>query len=230
MEKMKIEKEKELFDMFVEKDNPLRTKFNKPFIDGTDRRVWATDGHLLLMVSPECVSDEYKVMHLKDKLNVKDYTCKHEISVKELEEAIEKCPKEEQVIISYKEKTCPECDGKGTVDADYRADYDNNYYELEADCPICGGEGTIEEEIETKTGKVKPQEDSVIRIGEGYFFNRYIQLIIKACEILSIDKICMLKNHRTAMSLFALNDDVHLVMMPLYMEKEEFDAEIKIKK
>ena len=203
---MKIENEKELFDLFVEKDNDLREKFKKPFVDGRDKRVWATDGHLLLMVNPDCVSGEYDVQHLNSGPNVTDYNCNYEIPVKELVDAIDRCQKAEQVMVSYNEKTCPECDGKGTVYADYHANYDNNYYDLEVDCPICEGSGVIDEEKETKTGKVMPQEDSVIKMGECYFFNKYIQRIVKACELLKVEKVVLKRTHRKTHSTIMLDE------------------------
>lgn len=227
---MKIKNEKEILDLFVEKYNPLRDKLATPFIEETDKRVWASDGHALIMINQECVSGEYETRRMLGNLQVRDYNSDYEIAVSDFENAIDKLPKEAEINVTYREKTCPECDGRGTVDVDYRADYDNEYYDLEADCPICDGTGTIEEEIERKTGKMVVNEDSVIKIGKGYFKCKIIQSIVETCKMLSIDKVRMLRNHHTEMSIIALNDDVHIVFMPLNLEKEEFDAEIELKK
>ena len=53
---MKMRNENEIFGLFVEDENGLRYKLKTPFVDKYDGRVWATDGHPLIMVNLECVS------------------------------------------------------------------------------------------------------------------------------------------------------------------------------
>lgn len=64
---MEIRNEKEIFDLFVEDENGLRYKLKTPFVDKYDGRVWATDGHNLIMVNPECVSGKYETRDMGGK-------------------------------------------------------------------------------------------------------------------------------------------------------------------
>lgn len=216
-----IKNEQELFDLFVEEKNSMRPTLETPFIEENDKRVWASEGHILIMVNKECVTGEYEVRKMGNNLPVRDFNCNYDIPISELEKAIEKCPKEPEVLISYKEKKCPECDGKGEVETEYYADYDNKYHDISGECPICGGLGTINEEIKTNTGKMITKEDSVIEINRVYLKYIYIETLIKGCKMLEIDNVKLLRVSHNNINIFALNDDIHIVLMPLYLGEEE---------
>lgn len=166
---MKLNNEKEIFDLYVEKDNFWRDSLKEPFIQENDGRVWASEGLIVIMVNQECVSGEYKTQDLGSKIHVRDYNCDFPLSISDLQNALDRCPQEDEVLITYKEVKCPECDGTGEVEAEYRADYDDEDYEIVGSCPICDGSGKIDEEVRTPTGKKIPQEDSIIKLGKGYF-------------------------------------------------------------
>ena len=51
---MKLKNEKEALQMFCDNENGLRPLMTKPFKNERDEgRVWATDGHVLLIVDPK---------------------------------------------------------------------------------------------------------------------------------------------------------------------------------
>lgn len=216
-----IKNEQELFDLFVEEKNSMRPTLETPFIEEYDKRVWASEGHILIMVNKECVTGEYEIRKMGNTLPVWDFNCNYDIPISELEKVIEKCPKEPEVLISYKEKKCPECDGEGEVEVEYYAHSDNKYHDISGKCPICGGLGTINEEIKTKIGKMIMKEDSVIEIKGGYLKSIYIKTLIKACKMLDIDSVKLLRVSHNYINIFALNDDIHIVLMPLYLGEEE---------
>lgn len=136
-------------------------------------------------------------------------------------------PKKNWVLITYKEVKCPECDGTGEVEAEYRADYDDEDYEIVGSCPICDGSGKIDEEVRTPTGKKIPQEDSIIKLGKGYFKWHHFRTIIKTCKMLDIKQIRLVRTHETEMSILELSKDIHIGFMPMYVDNEEG---LKIKK
>ena len=78
---MKLNNEKEIFDLYVEKDTDLRQTLKEPFIQENDGRVWASEGHILIMVNQECVSGEYKTQDLGSKIPVREYNCDCPFSV-----------------------------------------------------------------------------------------------------------------------------------------------------
>lgn len=89
---MKLNNEKEIFDLYVEKDNFWRDSLKEPFIQENDGRVWASDGHIVIMVNQECVSGEYKTQDLGSKIPVRDYNCDFPLSISDLQNALDRCP------------------------------------------------------------------------------------------------------------------------------------------
>lgn len=224
---MKIKNEKEIFDLYVEDEYALRDTLKTPFVQESDGRVWASEGHIVIMVNQECVSGEYKTQDLGSKIPVRDYNCDFPLSISDLQNALDRCPQEDEVLITYKEVKCPECDGTGEVEAEYRADYDDEDYEIVGSCPICDGSGTIDEEVRTPTGKKIPQEDSIIKIGKGYFRWHQFRIFIKTCKMLGITQIRLVRTHETEMSILELSKDIHIGFMPMNVDNEEG---LKIKK
>lgn len=219
---MKMRNENEIFDLFVEDENGLRYKLKTPFVDKCDGRVWATDGHALIMVNPECVSGKYETRDMGGKIPVRDYNCDESLSVSDLQDAIKRCPQEPEMRIKYNVVRCPECNGSGEVDVEYYADSDGKYYTISGTCPICDGEGTIEEEEKEPTGNMIPKEDILIKFGEGYFKWRLINSIIEACEKLKIEEIRLVRTSSTELSVVELSKDIHIAIMPMLLDGAEY--------
>lgn len=218
---MKMRNENEIFGLFVEDEDGLRYKLKTPFVDKYDGRVWATDGHNLIMVNPECVSGKYETRDMGGKIPVRDYNCDESLLVSDLQDAIKRCPQEPEMKIKYNVAQCPECNGSGEVDVEYYADSDGKYYTISGTCPICDGEGTIEEEEREPTGNMIPKEDILIKFGEGYFKWRLINSIIKACEKLKIEEIKLVRTSISTLSIVELSKDIHIAIMPMYVYDDE---------
>lgn len=226
---MKIKNEKEIFDLYVEDENALRDTLKTPFIQENDGRVWASEGHILIMVNPECLSGKYETRDLGSKIRVKEYNCDKPLLVSDLQDALKRCPQEPEMKISYNVVQCPECDGDGKVEADYYADCDGEYYTISGTCPICDGEGTIEEEERKPTGNMIPKEDSLINFGKGYFKWYYIDTIIETCEKLKIEAIKLVRTSSTEISVIELSRDIHIGIMPMYIDSVEDKKKSAIK-
>ena len=218
---MKMRNENEIFGLFVEGEDGLRYKLKTPFVDKNDGRVWATDGHNLIMVNPECVSGKYETRDMGGKIPVRDYNCDESLLVSDLQDAIKRCPQEPEMKIKYNVSQCPECNGSGEVDVEYYADSDGKYYMISGTCPICDGEGTIEEEEREPTGNMIPKEDILIKFGEGYFKWRLINSIIEACEKLKIEKIRLVRTSISTLSIVEVSKDIHIAIMPMYVYDDE---------
>lgn len=218
---MKLKNEKEIFDLYVEDENALRDTMKTPFIQENDGRVWASECHILIMVNPECISGKYETRGLGSKIPVREYNCDESLLVSDLQNALDRCPQEDEVIITYKEVKCPECDGTGEVEAEYAADYDDNLYDIVGSCPICDGSGEIDEEVRTPTGKKIPQEDSIIKLGKGYFKWHFFRTIIKTCKILKIEKIKLVRTSIFGLSIIEISRDIHIGIMPMSIDDVE---------
>lgn len=223
---MKIKNEKEIFDLYSKKIGAWRSVMEEPFIHENDGRVWATEGHIMIMVNQKCVSGEYKTNNIGSDLPTRDYNCDFPLSISDLQDALDRCPQEDEVIITEKEVECPECNGTGEVGVEYLADYDDGIYKIICDCPICDGLGKIDEEVRTPTGKKIPKEDSNIKLGKGIFRWYHLKTIIKTCEMLDIKQIRLVRTHETEMSMLKLSKDIHIALMPIYVSDLE-GVEIK---
>ena len=223
---MKIKNEKEIFDLYVKKDDALRSLLKEPFVHENDGRVWASEGHIMIMVNQKCVSGEYKTHGIGCELPVRDYNCDFPLSISDLQDALDRCPQEHEVIITNKKVKCTECDGYGEVDADYYADSNGKYYTISGTCPICDGEGTIKKEEREPTGNMIPKENSNIELGKGIFRWYHIRTIIKTCEMIDIKQLRLVRTHEEEMSMFELSKDIHIALMPMYVSDIE-GVEIK---
>lgn len=230
---MKIKNEKEIFDLFVDGEDSMRDVLKTPFIPEHDGRVWASDGYVLIMVNPDCVLGKYETTDFGRNLPVREYNCDKPLLVSDLQDALTRCPQEPEMKTKRKKVVrCPECDGTGRVTACYEAEYDDHLYDIDVDCPICDGEGTIEEEVKEPTGNSFPSEDSIIKLGKGYFRCRRIDKIIKACEMLKIDIIKLVRTDCSFPSTFELDKDIHICVMPLNsgaLSEQEKKSAIEVK-
>ncbi len=226
---MKIKNEKEILGLYVS-DDILRQKLKNPFIEKNDGRVWASNSYILIMVNKECVSEKYVTRDAGNKIPVRDYNCDFHLSVSSLQNAIDRCPQEPEVEYTYIEKECPECGGTGEVEADYFANYDNEDYTISVDCPICDGLGKIkEEEVSAQTGKMIPKEDSIIKIGEGYFKWIFIDTIIETCKKLRIEELRLIRTHNKELNIIELSKDIHIGINPMNINDDRKESAIKVK-
>lgn len=212
---MKIKNEKEIFDLFVEDEDSMRDVLKTPFISEHDGRVWASDGYVLIMVNPDCVSGKYETRDFGRKLPVREYNCDKPLLVSDLQDALTRCPQEPEIKIKSIEVECPECDGTGEVLTEYTADYDGRDYDVSCTCPICEGEGTIEKEELEPTGNMIPKEGSLIKLDKSYFKWYYIDTIIETCKMLKIEKIKLVRTDCSWMNIFELSSDIHICLMPM---------------
>ena len=213
---MKIKNEKEIFDLFVANERSLADVLKTPFIQDNDGRVCASDGFIVIMVNPDCVSGEYEIRDFGPKSPLRGYNCDKPLLVSDLQDALRRCPQvPEMKIIDTNVVQCPECEGTGEVTAEYVADYDDEEYDIECTCPICDGEGTIEEEVKEPTGNTIPDKACIIKFGKGYYPWYYIDTIIKTCEMLNIEKVKLVRTSKSDLSIIELSSDIHIGLMPL---------------
>lgn len=218
---MIIKNEKKVFDLYTEvNDNFHDGKFHEalktPFIQEKDGRVWAANEYIMLMVNPECVSGEYKHYEIGNNLPLREYNADIPFKVSDLQDAIDKCPQEPEVETTCKEKTCPECKGFGKVTTTYIANHDNYPYSVDVDCPICDGEGKLEEEIETPTGRMIPNNDCGIKLGKAFFQPYLIGMVIKTCDMLGYENIRLVRDIENGMNIIELSRDIHIAIMPIF--------------
>lgn len=93
---MKIKNEKELLELFVEKD--YRERFTRPFLNEYyEPQVWATNRQILIVVRKDCLTGEYP----KEKAQIRGLDERNFYSVvtkQALQDALGKCEQVEEVV------------------------------------------------------------------------------------------------------------------------------------
>lgn len=188
---MKIKNEKELFELVCD-TAAENAKYHKPFLNKEDGNVWATDGKILLIISPERLEQKYA----EDSLKVT--SCVWEIAPKvvrleSVEKALQACPIVEKTISTI----CYECRGEGKVWWTYK-DKHGERHDEGWDCPICYGEG-----IKARgTGQSHADPYSILKLGEAYFRAEYIEKLKRCMRLLDSDYALLTANSPLGASVF----------------------------
>ena len=212
----KIENERELLNLFVGKDDPLHPWVERPFIDESGELVFATNRYILIAINKECcTANDYISENVDIKKRIMQTNCSHDVDVSHLDSLIRSIPQESETISKYINKTCPECDGSGEVTVEYYAKHDDEYYNVTAECPICRGDGSIFVFEEQPTGKMIPKKDSAIDINWILFPANYIQILINACNMLSVKTIKIVNLSKNDWCIFELDSGIRVVLQQI---------------
>lgn len=203
----------------------------KPFLNKPYNEVWATDGHVALMVPHDVVSGKYpeKEKPLDWVHPKRTFEQGTPITCEMLRSALSKCDQEEIMEVDREEKSCPECNGCGKVEWSYTASHgDSHFYYAEHDCPICGGDGVLEEEHSHGTGKFMVSDFSGIRIGQVVFKASQFERVLEAAKIIGTDEVRLLHlpksgDFNSNGMVLAFSPQIRLLVMP-YLPMEEKDV------
>lgn len=176
----KISNEKELFDLFCDKDSCFE-QYQKPFLDIGHNAVWATNKHMAVAVKAELVSEKYQKWKIEGP--TLGTLCNTIVTLKAIKDALAKLPMVEEEEIE--DVDCDECDGSGEVECEY---IDNNG--VTTDCPICFGSGYVDG-APKKTGKMVVDFSTPIKLGEAYFMGYRIDILAQAMELLGLETLTM---------------------------------------
>ena len=222
---MKIKNEAELLSMFCDK-NEFRTLLRAPFLNTKYNEVWATNGHAIIRIKPERLVNEYPKGELT--LPNQECSCKKEVTIEAIEEALKKCPQIDEEVIVQDAIECDECNGEGEVYWEYRAD-NGRTYDCLHDCPICDGTGQKRPEMVRKTGRQVADDEAIIKVGNAYIFARYIRTLKSAMEHLNATSVEMLFNPEKKMNEFAIGN-IRIGISPVlyYNKVHECGAKLEL--
>ena len=222
---MEIKNEAELLKEFCEKDE-LRPLLEAPFYNKKYKKIWCTNGYVLIEINPKVLTRKYPEDELR--LPELECPCKKKFNIEAINKALDECPKVDDEIVVSEEVKCKECEGYGEVTWEYT---DNNVHthELEAECPICYGKGYIIPKKTKKTGRKVTKEDAIISIGNASFFARNVNKLKFAMDFLNIKSATLTHNHKGDANKFVLNEDVCIIISPMYsFEEKPHDAVVEL--
>lgn len=172
--------EKKLFGLFVAEDsyNPM---LNYPY--RRDGYVYATDRHKLIRIKEDIVSGDYEKTD-KMRLVIPIDNCDYIISDKDIEKLLSEIPQIEEK--EEKEVKCPECDGTGEVDWEYR-DKNGKDYESCFECPVCDGTGYVYSEV--ATGKMIPNPTITVKVCKNGIYYIHLKALLDAMRIIGVTEV-----------------------------------------
>ena len=199
--------EKDLFDLFVDRDNDIKPMYNNPY--RRDGYVYATDGRKLIRIKENAVRGNYETTDTM-KLDFPSNNCNYIITDKDIEKALSNIPHEEEVIEVGNNVKCPECDGEGTVTWKY-TDKDWNDHELEEDCPVCEGSGYIEKAREERTGRKIPVLSTIIKVGRNNLTADFLQTLLDAMRIIGVSEVRLVAQEKIC-NHFRIDENISIIL------------------
>lgn len=208
--KKRINNEQELFELFCDPHSESAFK-QKPYYETQCKKVFATDGIILIMMNPSMLSESYEKIKKPVIYKVFSGSMEGYFTFESLKKVFESFEMEEERALMEEGAECEECEGSGYVEWTY-IDLENNTYELTHECPICDGEGKAGDVFES-TGFMIPTDDSTVRIGKLFFRGIVVQKLLWAMEYFNVDKAAFAKG-KNSISV-TLNNGVGIAIAAL---------------
>ena len=203
-----MKNEKQVFELYVSNDK-LRPVMNAPFIQ--NGCVCATNGHALIRVAKSETKEEY-AHSAKPNCNAVFLKTKKEevITFKRLEELLAEVEQVEETKQVGKSIECEECEGTGEVSWEYKRWTEND------ECPVCDGSGYSSEVKHIPTGKMIPNPQEAILLGDKTFRAGYVSVLAKTMELMEIYSVVMKYNEKKPyeQAVFNFNINTDVLLMP----------------
>lgn len=207
MAKLNID-EAALFGPYLSKDD-LRPQLATPFQQ--DGFVCATDAYALLRVRRDLLKGEYPE---RDNPAVSKiltpWNCGDIYSLKQIEEAIAKCPAEEEEEYVRGETDCPECDGEGKVKWEYTDSRGHTHHKYH-ECPVCDGSGIGEEAVYRKTGRMVVTPEAAVDVGGVNLYASRLSPLASSMRLLGVERVRHTAKYQDRVNAFQLADGVQFV-------------------
>ena len=216
----KIKNEAKLLDIFCDKDG-CRKELTAPYFNPEYNEVWSTDGRALICIRPELLSKEYTA--LQKSFQATSGEALETFTLQSLKEALASCPQVEEEIVVQPAVECKDCEGYGEVEWEY-TDNDGYVHSKDFECPICHGTGYSQDKITKKTGKMIPDYNAFVKIGDFYFIATLACKLKVAMERLDVVQTSLSNTSRYACAFF-LKEGVRVILVA-YSKKQIDDDDV----
>lgn len=210
--------ESALLNLFVGKVGEIRKWTLEPFALG--EYVYATDCMIMIRINKKMLNKEYpsKNNPIISFPSIPSLSICYEIN--EISKLLKSITKERVIVTEKEEELCEECNGTGRVTYEY-VDLKGKPYELEENCPICEGDGFIYKEKEIETDEFDYPKHCPVKVYGGFLNAYYVEVLQKAMSILGINTITLCED-LPDMSLFRLNESIHVAVAKLFIDSESY--------
>ena len=209
--KKRINNEQELFELFCDPHNDFAFK-QKPYYETRRKKVFATNGIILIMMDPCMLSESYEEIEKPSIYTVFRDSMEGYFTFESLKKVFESFEMEKELVLMEEGKECEECNGLGEVEWEY-TDQDGEMHFHYGDCPFCNGEGQECEDVFESTGFMIPTDDSIVRIGKLFFRGILAQKLLWVMEYFNVDKAAFAEG-KNSISI-TLNNGVEIAIASL---------------
>ena len=210
--KKRINNEQELFELFCDPHNDFAFK-QKPYYETRRKKVFATNGIILIMMDPCMLSESYEEIEKPFIYKVFCDSMEGYFTFESLKKVFESFEMEKELVLMEEGKECEECNGLGEVEWEY-TDKDGEMHFHYGDCPFCNGEGQECEDVFESTGFMIPTDDSIVRIGKLFFRGILAQKLLWVMEYFNVDKAAFAEGENSIS--VTLNNGVEIAIASLY--------------
>ena len=208
--KKRINNEQELFELFCDPHSESAFK-QKPYYETQCKKVFATDGVILIMMNPSMLSESYEEIKKPVIYKVFRGSMEEYFTFEALKKVLASFAMEEEQVVTEEGRECEECEGSGEVEWEY-TDQDGEIHFRDSDCPVCHGDGMFEDVFKS-TGFMIPTEDSIVRIGKLFFRGLVAQKLLWVMEYFNVDKAAFAEG-KNSISI-TLNNGVEIAIASL---------------
>lgn len=208
--KKRINNEQELLELFCDPDNIVLFK-QKPYYETQRKKVFATNGLILIMMNPSMLSESYEEIEKSFIYKVFCDSMEGYFTFESLKKVFESFGMEEEQVVTEEGRECIECEGSGYVEWEY-TDQEGKIHYHDGDCPICDGDGIIEGVFES-TGFMIPTDESIVRIGKSFFRGIEAQKLLWTMEYFNVDKAAFAEGENSIS--ITLNNGVEIAIASL---------------
>lgn len=209
-----MKNEKEILSSCTAAERYHRGNLSRPFIQ--NGMVVATDAHNLVRFSVSLIDDRDFSATLRELGSpnvssvIPEPTESITLTAGALRQALSEAPMVEEP------KTCPECDGTGTVCWTYEGK--SEYYHRDDTCPRCSGKGNI-----GSTGRQIRDPQHVFDIGGIPFSTKTTEWLLRLTELLETDHL-IIRHHDPGGLIFLTSPNVEIIatgVIPDLLSEEE---------
>lgn len=194
----------EILELFVEKTG-MRKWMALPFSNSEQNVMFATDGSAMVVINGSNYYENHEEK-IKGIYPLETENRNIPISFDSLNDTLAK-------IKPTNKKTCPDCDGTGEVEWQYKD------YTEEFECPVCLGTGTIH------TSNTSFNEEAGVKINGSIFYSKQIKRILDTMKLCGSKELVIISTV-AQMTVFRISNDILVFQMETTLK--DFEVELPL--
>jgi len=214
----------EVLQMFVTKDgrDPDNEWRLQPFL--IEESLFSVNSHSIVWMNKNKIENAlYKDIEIDKNMVLRNipsvFNLEKNIPIANIQQALDKCPQEDEMKWVGKDIVCTECNGEGQVEWEYK------HHTKDFECPKCHGEGLSSKAKQVPTGRTMPEKYWKVKICECYIAANILTELVRCATLLEKEVITLVHQTEALKPTIFMIDDVYFLVMPM-MKKDWESYEI----